>query len=122
MMSFTLASPAAIVLLLLPTAVFVALGMMTDAPGEWGQGALLAWIALASALLAGAGTSAGWLPWAALIAGFVALMVGGPPGLLIVVLDMGLVALAGSLPAPRWPPLLLAAAPLIVALRRYLAG
>jgi hypothetical protein len=123
MTSFTLASPWAVVLLLLPTAIFLALGLMTDAPGEWGQGALLGWIALAAALLAGASAQTSvWLPWVVLVFGFVAIMVGGPPGLLVVAVDVGLLAFVGSVPFPRWLPVLLAAAPVVVALRRYLVG
>jgi hypothetical protein len=107
-------------LLLAPSLVFAALGLMRDAPGEWGQGALIGWTAVAAALLAGAGlvSGAGPIAWAAPVVGFVAVMLGGPPGLAAAgVAAATLMALGSGLPAPRWLPAALAAPPVVVALR-----
>ena len=123
MQSLTLASPAAAALLLVPALCFAALGMMADAPGEWGQGALVAWTALAAALLAGAGiqSGAGIAAWLALALGLVAVLTGGPPGLAVAAAAaLVLLATGAGLPAPRWLPLGLAAPPILVALRHYL--
>jgi hypothetical protein len=123
MSSLVLSSPLAAALLLVPAVVFAGLGLMSDAPGEWGQGTLLAWTGLAAALLAGAGLAeAGVLwCWAALALAFLATVIGGPPGLLLVAAAL-LLLLPGAVPAPRWLPLALAAPPVLVSLRHYLAG
>jgi hypothetical protein len=124
MLSLALSSPLAAALLLLPAAVFAGLGLMSDAPGEWGQGTLLAWTSLAAALLAGAGLAeagALWC-WAALALAFLATAVGGPPGLLLVAVALLLLLPQGAVPAPRWLPLALAAPPVLVSLRYYLVG
>jgi hypothetical protein len=124
MSSLVLSSPLAAALLLVPAVVFAGLGLMSDAPGEWGQGTLLAWTSLAAALLAGAGlaeTGVLWC-WAALALAFLATVVGGPPGLLLVAAALLVLLLPGAVPAPRWLPLALAAPPVLVSLRHYLAG
>ncbi|MFO1106239.1 MAG: hypothetical protein U1E34_09060 [Amaricoccus sp.] len=118
-----LASPIAVLLLLLPAVVFAGLGLLGSAPGEWGQGALLAWVSLASALLAGTGLGAGPLPWAVPLVGLVAVMVGGPPGLLLAALAAGLLLVPGLATAvPAWLALALAFLPVLVAARHLLGS
>jgi hypothetical protein len=125
MPSLVLASPLAAALLLVPALVFAGLGLMSDAPGEWGQGTLLAWTTLAAALLAGAGLAeagAAW-GWAALGLAFLATVVGGPPGLLLATAALLVLLPPGAaVPAPRWLPVALAAPPALVSLRYYLFG
>jgi hypothetical protein len=117
-----LAGPVAAALILGPALVLAALALMADAPGEWGRGALIAWTAVAAALLAGAALQAGAGLAAALaiLLGFAAIMVGGPPGLLLAATAALLLAALPGLPAPRWLPAALAAPALLVALRHYL--
>jgi len=125
MPSLGLASPLATVVLVAPALVFAALGLMSDAPGEWGRGALLAWSSLVAALLAGTGLEVAWgpLPWAVLILGLAAIMIGGPPGLAVAALALLLLLVPGNAPlAPRLLPLGLAALPALVAIRAWVAG
>lgn len=125
MPSLALASPIAAALLLAPALVFAGLGLMTDAPGEWGRGALLAWSSLAAALLAGAGWEAEGAPLAAIVLflGFVALMLGGPPGLVVAAVAVALLLVpASGLTAPRWLPAALSLLLLVVAVRGWRDG
>lgn len=125
MQSLGLTSPVAAAILLVPAVAFAALGVMADAPGEWGRGALIAWTALAVAVLAGAGLQAGGgvAPWLATLLGLAALMTGGPPGLAVAALAALLLLLPGSgLPSPRWLPVALAVPAALVALRQALSG
>lgn len=124
MSTLGLASPLAAALLLVPAAAFAALGLMGSAPGEWGQGALLAWTCLAATLVAGAGLqAAGPLASVIPLLGFAAIMIGGPPGLLVAALAAALLLVPGlGAAAPRWLPIGLAVLPALVALRRLLAG
>ncbi len=105
--------------LLVPAVLFAALGLMNDAPGEWGQGALIAWTGIAAALLAGAAPGAGALAAAPALLGFAAIMIGGPPGLGLAAAAVLSLLLIGQ-PAPRWLVLALAAAPVADALRQIL--
>lgn len=116
----TFGTPLAAAILLLPALAFAALALLGDAPGEWGQGALLAWTALAAGLIAGAGLQAGAGFWAVPVIAFAALMTGGPPGLLAAAAAV-LIALAlPGTPAPRWLLAALAAPAIVIALRHYL--
>jgi hypothetical protein len=110
-------------ILLVPSLGLAALGLMADAPGEWGRGALLAWTVLAAAMLAGTGLAAGGgvLGWLVLATGFAALMTGGPPGLALAAVSVLLVAAEAGLPGPRWLPVALAVAPALLAARHYVA-
>lgn len=124
MTGFSLQSLSAAGVLLVPALGFAALAtLLRGAPAEWGAGALLAWTAIAAALIAGAGltTAPALLPGLAALLGFAALMVGGPPGLALAALAAGASALpAGEFAPPRWLPLSLALLAALVALRRYL--
>jgi hypothetical protein len=122
MPSLVLTSPFAAALLLAPALVFGALGLMNDAPGEWGRGALLACSGLGAALLAGAGLEASAAPLAgiATLVAFIALMVGGPPGLVLAAVSLALLLVpASGLTAPRWLPAALSLLSLIVAARGW---
>ncbi len=124
MQFLTLASPAAAAVMLAPALCFAALGFVGDAPGEWGRAALIAWTALVAALLAGAAlqAGAGAPAWAALALGLAAIMIGGPPGLIVAAVAAAALLTAGpDLPTARWVPAALAAAPLALGLRQ-LAG
>lgn len=122
MPSLGLASPLAACLLLVPAAIFAGLGLLGSAPGEWGQAALIAWVSLAAALLAGAGLSSGLLPWAVPLIGLAAIMTGGPPGLGLAALAAALLLVPGLVPSvPPWLPVALAALPALVAARHFLA-
>lgn len=115
-------SPLAAAILLIPALAFAALAFVGDAPGEWGQGALLAWTALASALLAGAGlqAGAGAALWSVPVLAAVALMTGGPPGLLVAAAAAAVVLAIPGVPAPRWLCAAVGAPAIVVALRHYL--
>lgn len=122
MQFLTLTTPIAAALLLVPALVLAGLGLLASAPGEWGMGALVAWTSLAAALVAGAALQAGAgpLPWLALVLAFAAMMMGGPPGLVVAALAvLALLALGAALPAPRWLLLALAVPPVVVAVRQY---
>lgn len=96
----------AVVCTLIP-GVFVVFSMMTGAPGEWGRGVLTAYVAVLTATIAGAtsGSHGVWTLGIAIL-GFLAIIVGGPWGLLIS--SAGAAALVfsqltiGSLPIPVW--------------------
>jgi hypothetical protein len=122
MQALNLASPLAAGLLIAPSLVFAALGLMGDAPGEWGRGTLVVWTALAAALLAGAGLAAGGsaAAWGALALALAATAAGGPPGLVLAAAAVASTLAAGSAPAPRWLAVALAAPPLAVAVREAL--
>ncbi len=110
--------------ILLPALCFAALaGFLSEAPAEWGAGALLAWTAVAAPLMAAAGLPfPAPLPGLAAALGFVAVMVGGPPGLGLAALAAGVAALpAAELSPPRGLPLTLALLAALVAVRRFLA-
>jgi len=109
--------------LLLPAVGLAALAFLGDAPGEWAQGALIAWTGVASALLAGAALQSGASAavWVVPILAVVAVMTGGPPGLVVAaVAALAALALPG-LPVPRWLLAALAAPALAVVVRHYLA-
>lgn len=121
-MAITIFGALAATILLLPAVALAALALVGDAPGEWGRGALIAWTALAATLLAGAGLQAGagagfWLVPAI---AFAAVMVGGPPGLLVAAVAALVVFALPGLPAPRWLPGALAVPAIAIALRHYL--
>jgi hypothetical protein len=125
MPSLALAPPIAAALLLAPALVFAGLGLMTDAPGEWGRGALLAWSSLGAALLAGSGLEAHGAPLAGIVLflSFVALMLGGPPGLVVAAVAVALLLVpASGLTVPRWLPAALSLLLLVVAVRGWLDG
>lgn len=114
----TLAAP----LLLAPSIVFAALALLGAAPGEWGRAALIAWTAVAAALLAGAGlqAGAGIAGWLVPALGLAAIMTGGPPGLVVAALAGAALAIAGdAAPFPRWIAAGLAAPPLVAAARGW---
>lgn len=116
----SLSSPLAAAVLLAPSLCLAIVGFLGDAPGEWGRAALIAWTSLVAALLAGAAlqSGAGALAWLALALGLAAIMIGGPPGLVVAAVAVAaLGALATGLPTPRWLPLGLALAPLALGLR-----
>ncbi|MBP7241624.1 hypothetical protein [Amaricoccus sp.] len=118
-MSLSLASPLAAAALLLPSLAFAGLTLMRDAPAEWGRAALIAWTALVAAGLGGA---AGGGPLAAaLLLGFAAIMIGGPPGLAVAALAAAAPLVLGTPPTPRWTLAALAALPALAALRQALA-
>ena len=120
-----LTSPLAAALLLIPAWGLGALALMADAPGEWGRGALIAWTALAAALIAGAALQAGAGPvaWLAIVAGFAAVMIGGPPGLVVAAgAALALLLAGGGLPTPWWLPVALALPAAGIALRHALAA
>lgn len=115
-----LGSGAAAAAILAPALCFAALGLVGEAPGEWGAGALIAWTALAATLIAGAAIQSGAGPaaWLVPALGLAAVMIGGPPGLAAAALAaLALLALGAGLPTPRWLALALAAPPAVVALR-----
>lgn len=116
-------TPLAAAILLVPAWGFAALALVGDAPGEWGRGALIAWTALAVALVAGAGLQAagGLLPWVALVLTFAAVMIGGPPGLAVVAVAALILAAVG-VAAPWWLVAALAAPPAALAARYALSG
>lgn len=96
--------------------------LMPNAPGEWGRGALIAYIAVAIALIAGtASGSLGIWALAISLAGVVAIAIGGPWGLLVS--GFGAAALAaaqfsiGPLPLSSFLVPALAVLPIVVALR-----
>ena len=118
-----LVAPVVAAALLVPSVGLLTLGLIGDAPGEWGRAALIAWTALVSALLAGAAlqAGAGGVAWLPLVLGLAAVMIGGPPGLVAAAVAAALLLAAGAgLPAPRWLPLALAAAPLALGLRQLI--
>lgn len=124
MQFLSLGGPAVAAALLIPSFGLALLGLMGDAPGEWGRGALIAWTALTAALLAGAAlqAGAGALAWAPLLLGLVAVMTGGPPGLILAALAAAALVAAGpAAPSPRWLALALAAAPFALGLRQLTA-
>ncbi|MCA8880486.1 MAG: hypothetical protein KDA73_11130 [Rhodobacteraceae bacterium] len=125
MSGITLTSPLAAAILLLPSLVFAAMAaFLVDAPAEWGEGALIAWTAIAACLLAGSclADAPVPLPWVAVVAGFVAVMTGGPPGLAVAAVAVLVVALPGSgLAGARWLPVALALVAALVSVRRFLA-
>ena len=119
-----LGAPAVAAALLIPSFGLALLGLMGDAPGEWGRGALIAWTALAAALLAGAAlqAGAGVLAWAPLLLGLVAVMTGGPPGLILVALAaLALLTAGPAAPSPRWLALVLTGPPLVLGVRQLAA-
>ncbi len=121
MQFMSLSSPAAAAALLAPTLCLAILALIGDAPGEWGRAALIAWTSLVAALLAGAAlqAGAGALAWLALGLGLAAIMIGGPPGLVVAaVAAAALLAVGAGLPAPRWLPVGLALVPLALGLRQ----
>ena len=89
------------VLTVAPALVLAAGSFLRSVPGEWSQGALLAWAAISLSFLAGQTTT---LPaWIGLTLGFVAIAVGGVPalvGLCVVYLSAVTASLLGVLPIP----------------------
>lgn len=71
------------VLLLLPGVLFTGLNFLSDAPMEWGRGALMAYLAVCSVMIAGiAAPHLGNLLVAAVLAlAFLSIMMGGTTGL-----------------------------------------
>lgn len=113
-------STLAALALLAPALAFAAMAtLLRDVPADWGASALIAWTAVATALLGGAALQTGPLPWLAGLGGFAALMAGGPPGLAAAALAAGLLAFVET-PAPRWLPLALSGLALAAAVRRGL--
>jgi hypothetical protein len=118
-------TPLVAAILLAPAWGFAAVALMGDAPGEWARGALIAWTALAAALIAGAGLQAagGIVPWGALVLAFAAVMIGGPPGLGVAAVAVAALLLAGeALIVPWWLVAALAAPPAGLALRYALTA
>lgn len=123
MRMMVLSAPAGAALLLVPALIFACLGLMRDAPGDWGQGALIAWSAVCAALIGGAGLAAGPLGLLAPLLGFGAIMLGGPPGLAVAALALGATLLTGAGPGvARWLVVALALLPAGLALRRGIQG
>lgn len=118
-----LTSPLAMAALLVPgwglAAVMLFVG---GVPGEWARSALTVWTALAAVLVAGGAMSGGGAPLALVIAlaGFAAVMTGGPWGL-VVASGAAAGVLALPLAGPRWPVILLAL-PAALAAGRQLLG
>lgn len=99
--------------ILAPALVFAAMAsFLGDAPAEWAEGALLSWSALAVCLFSGLALAGGTVLWptCGIVLAFVALMVGGPPGLIVACLAAIAVAIPGDVAhLPRWLPIALAA-------------
>lgn len=125
MQMITLVSPAVLAAALLPALLFAGMaGLLEDAPSEWGVGALVAWLTIWAAVMAGgilSVTAASPIAWLAILFGFTAMMIGGPPGLVVAGAALGVLLVSGeALAAPRWLPAVLAGLALAVAVRRML--
>lgn len=101
------------------------IAMLSNAPGEWGRGALTAYVVVALALIAGiSATVLGG--WAIAIAAFgvLALVIGGPSGLIVAGCGAGALALAhfavGPTPVPVYMAISLFALSVASALRALL--
>lgn len=102
------------------------LAVLSNAPGEWGRGALTAYVAVVVALIAGiSATVLGG--WAIAIAAFgvLALIIGGPTGLIIAGCGAGALAVAqfsvGPTPVPIYVAISLCGLSVAAALRALLA-
>ncbi|MEO0912214.1 MAG: hypothetical protein AAFY59_04390 [Pseudomonadota bacterium] len=77
--SVMFATVTGILVLAGPALLFLGLTFLSDAPGEWGRGALTAWLALTSVLIAGlaVGVLGPWLVLGVLVLALVAIITGG---------------------------------------------
>jgi hypothetical protein len=98
-------------------AALAALALLSGAPGEWGRGAVTAYVAVASALLAGA--ALGPVAPAVGACGALALVIGGPWGAILAGFAAAGVAVAGWLGLGAGPHPLMAPG---LALAAFAAG
>lgn len=105
-----------------PAVVLTGLALLQSAPGEWGRGALTAYVAVWAACVAGlAHQTLG--PWVVLppVVGFIALVIGGPWGALLAGLAAAGIAathwLVGPLPVQAWLAPVLAACAIAAGIR-----
>lgn len=102
-----LGSLSAALAIIVPAGVLTGLALLQSAPGEWGRGALTAYVAVWAACVAGLAFQSLGL-WIVLppAVGFIALVIGGPWGALLAGLAAaGLAAthwLVGPLPVQGW--------------------
>lgn len=112
-------------LLVAGAAVLALIALMSNAPGEWGRGALTAYVAVVAALIAGicAAALGGWVLAVAGL-GVLAMIIGGPWGLLIAAVGAAVLTVAqylsGEAPVPTYAALSLCGLSLIAALRALL--
>lgn len=103
-------------LLLTPALLLAGGAWLRSVPGEWSRSALLAWVAVALAHLAGTGAAGPAAAWLVLPLAFLALALGGTAGLGLASAMLGVIALlavSGFVPGPWWGPALLAVCALI---------
>lgn len=112
MQTFTMEPPIFAAAILLPAIVFAAMAaMLSDAPAEWGEGALLAWSAVVIAATSGAAITmqVSILSCVSIVLSFLALMIGGPPGSAAACVAAIVLVVSGeALICPRWVAVALA--------------